>query len=367
MDIRENILLKPLTTFKIGGPAQYFCELKTTQDIAEALEFAKKNTLRKFILGGGSNILVSDNGVSGLVLSPMARGIEKIDEDGQSVTLEVAAGENWDEFVQYVIEQGWWGIENLSYIPGNSGAFAVQNVGAYGQEASDVVTQVEAFDSESGEVVIIQNVECGFYYRHSIFNTAAKGRYIILRSRIKLSKTPNPNLSYPDLRRKFAGGRRQPTLAEIRTAIIEIRNKKYPFPREAVGGNAGSFFQNPVFTPELEDRLRKNIQANFSKEVQRRFAEEEQKFRSRKTGLKISAFLIDVCGLKGTSIGGAKINETQPLVVLNTGTATADDVMTLAQTVRGEIYRRTEVVIPIEPELVGFTQQEIDDYLKLNR
>jgi UDP-N-acetylmuramate dehydrogenase len=365
MEIQRDIPLKPLTTFKIGGPAEYFCAPETAGEIKEALEFATANNLTRFILGGGSNMLISDNGIKGLVIAPAPKGIEKISEDNDSVTLQVAAGENWDQFVQYVIEQGWWGIENLSYIPGNCGALAVQNVGAYGQEASDVITEVEAFDTESGEVVIVPNKDCGFYYRHSIFNTSAKGRYIILRTQLKLSKSPNPNLTYPDLKKKFADSP-APSLQEIRDAVIEIRNRKYPFPTEAVGGNAGSFFQNPILTPEQEETLQRHIQTNFSPEIQQQFAGQVEKFKSRKTGLKISAFLIDICGLKGTSVGGAKVNENQPLVVLNTGTATSDDVMKLAQTVRQQVYGKTGVAIPIEPELVGFAPEEINNYLSLS-
>jgi UDP-N-acetylmuramate dehydrogenase len=364
MEILQNVPLKPLTTFKIGGPAEYFCAPETKEDISKALQFAKEKSISVFVLGGGSNMLISDRGIMGLVLSPSPKGIAKIQEDNDSVIIEVAAGENWDKFVQYVIQQGWWGIENLSYIPGNAGTFAVQNVGAYGQEASEVVTQVEAYDTQTDSIVVIANEDCGFYYRHSIFNTSAKGRYIILRTRLRLGKLPKPNLTYPDLLKKF-GAEATPSLSEIRNAVIEIRNKKYPFPVEAVGGNAGSFFQHPLISPELENRLRKNIQTNFPEEVQKRFAEEEQKFKSRKTGLKISAFLIDICGLKGLQVGGAKINENQPLVVLNMGTATSSDVMELAREVREEVYAKTGVPIPIEPELVGFTTTEINDYLNL--
>lgn len=365
MEIQQNISLAPLTTFKIGGPAEYFCAAATKEEIIEALEFAKNRDLPWFVLGGGSNMLISDNGIKGLVLAPNPRGIKKISEDDESVIVDVAAGENWDEFVQHIIGKEGWGIENMSYVPGNAGAFAVQNVGAYGQEASDVVIQVEAFDIQTGEMVTIKNADCGFYYRHSIFNTTEKGRFIILQTRIKLSKIPKPDLSYPDLQKKFSG-QPTPSLQEIRTAIIEIRNRKFPFPAKAEGGNVGSFFQHPLIDPKLEEILERNIKNNFPPEIQQQFAEQKQKFQSRKTGLKITAFLIDICGLKGMSIGGAKINENQPLVILNKGTATSSDVLELARAVRKEVYDKTGIAVPIEPELVGFTEAEIHHYLNLN-
>lgn len=365
MDILENVLLKPYTTFKIGGPAEYFCQPQNLEEIQEAINFSKDRNLSIFLLGGGSNMLVSDNGIKGLVIQPNLKGVEIVSETETEVLIEIAAGENWDDFVKFVVSKNWWGIENLSYVPGLAGAFAVQNVGAYGQEASDVVEKVEAYNIEKNEVIVFTNSDCGFYYRHSIFNTSSKGKFIILKTQIKLSKIPKPNLSYPDLQKRF-GSIENIDIKKIREAVIEIRNRKYPFPIEAKDGNAGSFFQNPILTELEQGELKIKIRDNFSEEVQNRFIQEEEKFKSRKVGLKISAFLIDICGLKGKVIGGAKVNENQPLVVLNTGTANSGDVMNLAQFVRQEVYTKTGVKVPIEPELVGFSEGEINEYLKLS-
>lgn len=365
IEIKENYILKPRTSFKIGGPAKYFCEISTEQDVADALEFAENKNLKWFVLGGGSNTVVSDSGFEGLIIAPVPKGIDLIEENDQEAVLDVFAGENWDEFVQYTISKNLWGVENLSYVPGSVGALAVQNVGAYGQEASEVVVQVEGYDTQTKKLKIISNTECGFYYRHSIFNTTQKGRYIILKTRIKLSKARKPNLSYPDLQKKF-GDHASPSIQEIRNAIIEIRNKKYPYPTEAKGGSVGSFFQNPLLSREDEKQLDKKITENFSLEIQKSYFELKEKFKSKKIGLKISAFLIDICGLKGTTVGGVMVNPSQPLVVLNTGNGASDDVMNLAKLVRNTVFAKTGVIIPIEPELIGFKNDEIEHYLSIN-
>lgn len=363
MEFIENYPLQPLTSFKIGGPAKFFCAPVTPEEITEALAFAIEKHVSTFVLGGGSNVVISDDGLDALVINPVKRGRRVEKETNEEVLIEVCAGENWDEFVQYAIENNWWGIENLSYVPGSAGAFAVQNVGAYGQEASDVVVSVEAYEVKSGKVVNLSNEECGFYYRHSIFNTTQKGEYIILSTTLRLSKGGRPNLSYPDLVKKF--GNSTPTLAEIREAIIEIRNRKYPFPRTAIGGSVGSFFQNPILDDEQVGKLRGRIQEEFGPYVSQKFAELEEKFSSKKIGLKASAFLIDICGLKGAEVGGVKVNENQPLVLLNKGNATSRDVLEIAQKVRSVVYAKTGVVIPIEPELVGFSKADFDQFLTM--
>jgi UDP-N-acetylmuramate dehydrogenase len=363
MEFLENYPLQPLTSFKIGGPAKFFCAPATPVEITEALAFAADKDLRTFILGGGSNVVISDDGLDALVINPSKRGMKVIEETDKEVLIEVCAGENWDEFVQYAIGNNWWGIENLSYVPGSAGAFAVQNVGAYGQEASDVVASVEAYDVKSGKVVNLSNKECGFYYRHSIFNTIQKGQYIILSTTLRLGKNGKPNLSYPDLVKRF--GDSTPTLPQIREAIIEIRNRKYPFPRTAEGGSVGSFFQNPILNDEQVSKLRGRIREEFGSDASQKFAELEEKFSSKKIGLKASAFLIDICGLKGAEVGGVKVNENQPLVLLNKGNGTSRDVLEIAQKVRSVVYARTGVVIPIEPELVGFSKADFDEFLTM--
>src|SRR5581483_7363092 len=240
MQIQENILLAPYTTFKIGGPAKYFCVVKDQFDALQAYEFAEKNQLKTLVLGGGSNMLISDKGFDGLVLKIENKGIEVLSHDEEHVLLKIASGEVWDEVVKFAVSNNWWGIENLSHIPGSTGAIAVQNVGAYGQEAKNLIESVTVFDRKTHEIQSLNNSECDFGYRTSIFNMGQKGKYIIFYITLKLSKIARPILAYRDLAKKFEGKR--PALEEVRQAVIGIRDTKFPFPTEAKKGNAGSFF-----------------------------------------------------------------------------------------------------------------------------
>ena len=184
-------------------------------------------------------------GFEGVVVHPACRGIEILHEDAEAVTLEVNAAETWDDVVQYAVERNWWGIENLSHIPGQAGAALVQNIGAYGQQASDVVQSARVMEISTGAPHVLSAADCGFGYRRSIFNTTARGKLIIVGLTLRLAKHGRPQLDYPDVQAYFQErGIKQPSLAEIRQAIISIRDRKFPFPREERGGNAGSFFKN---------------------------------------------------------------------------------------------------------------------------
>ena len=228
MQVQENIPLAPYTTFKIGGPAKFFTIVKNVSEIKQALTFAKEKGLQIFFLGGGSNVLFSDKGFNGLVIKLENSGIETIEENDNNVLLKIASGENWDKVVELAVKNNWWGIENLSHIPGSCGAIAVQNVGAYGQEASQIIESVGVFDIKNLQVGVLANKDCNFSYRKSVFNTEGKGRYILLELTIKLNKNPKPNLTYRDLNLIFQS--KMPDIVEIRNAIIKIRDKKYPYP-----------------------------------------------------------------------------------------------------------------------------------------
>jgi len=360
--LQSNYPLAPLTTFKIGGPAQFFVAIDNIVELSEALAFGKKQGLRTLLIGGGSNMLISDDGFAGLVVAINIKGIEIVSEDKTSVEIAVGAGEVWDQVVEYAVSNSYGGIENLSYIPGKAGAFAVQNVGAYGQEASQVVSQVQAYDTISGQIVNLTNEQCGFAYRTSIFNSTAKGRYWILMINLRLSKQPKPNLTYPDLVKKFTG-QANLTLRDIRAAVIAIRNQKFPYPYIAgAKGSAGSFFRNFLLTveqyEELQNNIKKNIPALLSDLVK-----VKSKFSSS-TAIKIpAAFILEACGVKGMSYGGARINPTQPLVILNDfGQATAREVLGLVKEVREVVKAKTGLYLLLEPELVGFTSAELAEH-----
>ena len=341
MYFEENRPLKLLTTFKIGGPARFFAEISDPVELQEAFEFAETRNLPVLILGGGSNMLVSDRGFEGLVIHVSNHGITPVPQEVSLCSdseIRVASGEVWDDIVKFAVEHNLWGIENLSRIPGRTGAVAVQNVGAYGQEIKDVLVNVEVFDRATKAFRTLSNEECQFTYRKSIFNTTEKSRYVILYTTLRLSKVPNPNLSYPDVKKWFDGNP-APSLHEIRYAIKEIRDKKFPFPAESIEGNAGSFFKNSVLTKEEYEKLENKFAQNLPEHVERLKA---IRARSEGTEIKIpSAFIFEACGLKGFRRGDVQLNPTQPVIVLNvTGEATANEVLSLVCEVRATAEER---------------------------
>jgi UDP-N-acetylmuramate dehydrogenase len=356
MKIEENISLREYTTFKIGGPARYFARVDSPEDLSEIVNFAKEKNLKIFILGGGSNIVVSDKGFDGLVIHPTMKGTEIISEDDKKVVLKLGAGENWDEAVAYAVEQGWWGIENLSHIPGNSAAVVVQNVGAYGEEVSSVFKSVEVFDIETLKVKNLTRAECKFTYRHSIFNATHKNRFIILSVTLELSKKPNPILTYSDVKKYFEENSSvEPTLREIRKAIIAIRDRKFPFPRTAVNGSAGSFFRGPIITKGKLEEIKEKIKNEFGDDSASRIPKMKDSLQVLQGYKTPTAFLIEHAGLRGFQIGGAKVHDIQPAIVLNaTGTASSEDIMNLAEHVRATVKDKFGVELEIEPELIGF-------------
>ncbi|HTV54413.1 MAG TPA: UDP-N-acetylmuramate dehydrogenase [Terriglobia bacterium] len=364
--ILDNHLLKPYTSFKIGGLASFFAPVETCQRLEGVLDFAEAKRLPLFVLAGGSNVLISDAGLMAVVIHPLMRGISLVREDSREVWLRAGAGELWDGLVAYATKHEWWGIENLSHIPGQVGAALVQNIGAYGQQISDVMESAGIADLSSGETTSLSREECKFGYRQSIFNTTHKGRYVILSVTLRLSKQPNSNLSYPDVRNWFErSGNLRPSIQEIRDAITRVRDRKFPFPREEVGGNAGSFFKNIVLTREAYETLERRFQNNFSAAELSRLRELRSRFSSGNAIKVPTAFLVEVCGFRGYRAGGVQVNEAQPLVLVNRGGATAREVMLLARTVRQTIFARTGIAISIEPELVGFSRSELDEYLRL--
>ncbi len=374
LEIQQDVPLKPYTTFKIGGPARYLCTVTAPEQARDAIALARSQSLPMFVLGGGSNILVSDAGFHGVVLHPAHLGVEVEGQEAArhpetSVRLHIKAGEPWDRVVGRTVEQGWWGIENLSHIPGQSGAALVQNIGAYGQQLSDVLEHAEVLRLSSGELQTLAAGECRLAYRRSIFNSTRRGEFLISSITLSLSAKPKPQLGYRDVQAYFADrGNRQPSQRDIREAIIQIRDRKFPYPREERGGNAGSFFKNPTLSAGEGQSLEARVGARFGHPARDRLT--ASRSRSGAAGSSASdsvkvpaALLIDLCGLKGFEAGRAQVNPSQPLVILNQGGATADDVLCVAGHVRRTVYRETGVVLELEPELVGFSRREVNRYL----
>jgi UDP-N-acetylmuramate dehydrogenase len=365
LNIVEDQPLAPHTTFKIGGPAKFFCAAENLEQLTEAVTWAKQQAVALLIIGGGSNMLVHDNGFPGLAIQWNNKGVT-VRETEAEVELTVAAGEIWDDLVKHTVDKDWWGIENLSHIPGKTGALAVQNVGAYGQEASQVVKSVEVLDVDSLTVRTFTNDQCQFDYRHSIFNTEQKNRYIIISTTLVLSKQARPNLSYGSLK-KYLSEKEigEPTQLQIREAVTAIRDRSFPFPVEAVNGNAGSFFRGPVLHQQQIEYLFQKVGTNFGSAALKRLHELTDKLLVPQGMKTPSAFLIELCGLKGFQLGNAKVHDNHAAIVINaTGKATAQEITALFTHVGRIVYRQTGVILHIEPELVGYSAAEKEDILE---
>ena len=324
MRIEENVPLGPMTTFCIGGPARYFVRVRNVEELKQSLDFSKSRNLEILLLGGGSNVLVSDAGFDGLVIKIEMMGVEKENE-----TLIAAAGENWDALVERAVGEGLWGIENLSGIPGTVGAAPVQNIGAYGSEVKDTLAWVEAFDTRGGAVTRISNAECAFGYRTSRFKKEPEC-FVVLRAAFKLNKNGAPNASYKDLAEIS-----RLNLAEIQAKVLAVRAGKFPDLKKE--GTAGSFFLNPVVSAQKAAELAEKYPGlpNFPAE----------------NGRKVSlAWLLDnVLHIKGLSVGGARLYEKQPLVIAAARGTSASDVAGLAQKVSRLVLDKLK--IEIEPEV----------------
>ena len=351
LDIIEHTPLSGLTTFRIGGSARYLIPVQSPGDIPAACGFARAESLPLFVLGGGSNLLVSDHGYEGVVLKMELRGIDVVEEHPDRVKIRAGAGEDWDRFVAWCVERGYWGVENLSLIPGTVGAVPVQNVGAYGQEAGDVIVSVEAYDRETGAWVTLMHDDCGFGYRRSIFNTTHRDRYVINRVSFELQRDGAPNLSHTALRDRLSGG--TPTLVALREAVMALRSDGR-LPDVKTTGNAGSFFKNLFLDEPAFHAMLARIENQLGVEAARRVETLGRRFMSPE-GFKIPAVdLIKLCGLTGRRCGGAALHPSNPLVIVNAdGRATANDVIRLAKEIQAAVREQAGIALEIEPRLLG--------------
>ena len=332
--IQENVPLSTYTTFKIGGQARFFVVCESVGDVAAAVEFARKQSVPFFVLGGGSNVLVSDAGFAGLVIKIEITGIEVADE-----LVVAGAGESWDALVAYTVEQGLYGLENLSLIPGTVGAAPVQNIGAYGAEAKDTIEWVECFDSVAGVTKKLSAAECAFGYRDSIFKHEGKG-LIITRVAFKLNKDGQFSTGYKDLQEYFTTNKIEPTLASVRQAVIEIRTRKLPDLTKY--GTAGSFFKNPTVAKVFYNELVKKYPKMPA-------------FPVDEAWVKVPAgwILDNVCGYKGVTRGSVGVYQNQALVLVNLGSGTAREIDALAEEMIAKVMETTGIVLEREVESVG--------------
>ena len=335
----KNISLKEQNTFKINCKADYFFLVHTER---EAIEFFRETDLWKkplLIIGQGSNILFTSH-FNGTVLRSAISGISIVKQDDENVIISAGSGIEWDELVEWTVNKGYHGLENLSLIPGLAGAAAVQNIGAYGAEVQDSIVKVHAINTEDGSKKIFKNYECGFEYRNSVFKKQLKGKYFITRVYFRLKKTPSYKLDYGSLKEEVykLGG---PSLINVRNAVINIRRKKLPDP--AVIGNAGSFFRNPVVANDLVENLMKEYP-------------EMPVFDDPSGGRKIAAgWMIELCGWKGKRIGNAGVYDKQALVLVNYGKASGWDIYKLSERIRESVLKRFGINLEREVEIIGPT------------
>lgn len=333
---QEQVSLKPYNTFGIDVKARYFTQAHNDDEVREALAEARRRGIAVFVIGVGSNLLLTRD-IDALVLHMASRGRRVLGVDGEQVVVEAEAGEPWHPFVQWSLEQGLCGLENLSLIPGTVGAAPMQNVGAYGVEIKDVFAGLTALERETGELRDFDLQACAFGYRDSVFKRNP-GRWLILRVRFALSQALQAHLDYGPVRQRLSEqGVQQPTAQAISDAICSIRREKLPDPAEL--GNAGSFFKNPVVSAERVEAIRTQYPGVVA-------------YPQVDGQVKLAAgWLIEQAGWKGYRDGDAGVHRLQSLVLVNHGQASGAQLHELAQRIQADIFERFGVELEMEPNL----------------
>lgn len=351
MRTQENIPLAPLTTFQVGGPARYFVEAHSEHEVSEAVAYALARKLPLFVLGGGSNLVVSDDGWPGLVLKVSLAGVE-FEGDLQKMLFYAGAGESWDSLVALAVSKNCGGIECLSGIPGTVGGTPVQNVGAYGQEVSETITRVRALEIATGQVLDMSNNDCGFSYRSSIFNGTRRDQYIVLEVSYRLHRGGAPRIEYADVKNFFSAANVEtPTLQQVRDAVRSIRQSKAML---LVAGDedcrsAGSFFKNPIVSLDEADRVQALAQKRAPDKKLPRYPAPDGQVKLA------AAWLVEQSGFsKGYSLGPVGISRKHTLAIVNRGGATAKDILALKEQIEKKVFDIWGVTLQPEPVFVGF-------------
>ena len=338
MQIIENKSLANLNTFRIDVNAKYFSSINSIQELQSLCEHSIYSKNELFILGGGSNILLTKD-VDSLVIKNDIKGIEILKEDDDTVEIMAGGGENWHEFVMFCVAREYGGVENLSLIPGNTGAAPMQNIGAYGVEIKDTFQYLNAFHIQSGEIHQFNNNDCQFGYRESIFKNKFKGEYIILNIVLKLSKKPRINSSYGDIEKKLIEWDiNNPSIKDISDAVISIRESKLPNPTKI--GNSGSFFKNPIINSEQF----KTLLDKYPNVVY---------YKMDNALFKIAAgWLIDNAGWKGKTFNNYGIHKKQALVLVNYGGARGSDINDLSEKIIDDIHEKYNIKLEKEVNIL---------------
>ena len=334
MNIQKNVSLEEFNTFRIDKKAKYFVHVSNIQEVIEALNEAEKLKLPVFILGGGSNILLTRD-VEALVIKINIKGIQQVKENDDHVWVKVGAGEIWHDFVLHAIKSNLGGIENLSLIPGTVGASPMQNIGAYGVEIKEVFDSLEALNILTKEMEIFDHSQCEFGYRESVFKGRVKGRYIITHVVFRLNKKAAFNISYGAIQTTLEEmGITEPNLEAVSKAVIHIRQSKLPDPRTI--GNAGSFFKNPTIDKSKFLELKNAYPAipGFENDG----------------GIKVpAAWLLEQAGWKGRTFGEIGVHHQQPLVLVNYGTGDGQSIKALSMDIQKDIQEKFGILL--QPEV----------------
>jgi UDP-N-acetylmuramate dehydrogenase len=338
MQIESGVSLKPYNTFSLPAVAHTLVRVASDADVRRVVDHPQLGTAPKFVLGGGSNIILTKD-MPQIVIKVEVRGMRLVEERADAWIVEAGAGENWHEFVAYTLAHGMPGLENLAMIPGTVGAAPVQNIGAYGVELQDRFESLETVDLVTGRTVTLFGETCEFGYRDSVFKHSLAGRCVITRVRFRLPKPWQPVIGYLDLERKISEtGITSPTANQVFDWVCSIRRSKLPDP--AVLGNAGSFFKNPIVTPEqCRDIIGRDPEVVH--------------YPLPDGSIKLAAgWMIDACGWKGKTVGQAGVYEKQALVLVNRGGAIGSEVMLLAHAIQESVYGRFGIRLEPEPLVV---------------
>lgn len=354
--IRTRVPLAPMTTLGIGGPAQFFASANSVEHLVQGVQWARDRDLPLFVLGGGSNVVISDSGFPGLVLRVDIRGLgaEVRDQDARIIA---GAGEEWDAIVATTVERGWAGLECLSGIPGRVGATPIQNVGAYGQEISETMEKVEALDLETNQLVQLNSTECGFGYRTSRFKTSDKQRFIITSVMYRLRIDSPPTIRYAELERRLSSAGSEPGLADVRRAVLEIRRSKAMVidPADPDSMSVGSFFVNPILTRNDFERLKSNrIRSGERSESIPGFPQEDGTIKTS------AAWLIEHAGIeRGFVHGNVGISRKHALAIINRGGGTAAELLELKNLIQARVRDKLGIELVPEPVFVGFDGEDV--------
>lgn len=338
MEIQKRISLRPYNTFGIEAFAEYFVEVRSIDEIWNAIQFAKEQNFSILFLNGGSNLLLTRDW-EGLVIKINLKGIEIVRETEDLVWVKVQTGENWHEFVQYTLQNDFGGLENLSLIPGNAGTAPMQNIGAYGVEIKDSMTELSALEIASGKVQIFTKDDCRFGYRESVFKNELKNQFVLLDVIFQLTKRNHVlHTEYGAIQSELTNRNiENPTIQDVSKAVIAIRQSKLPNPKEI--GNSGSFFKNPVISTQQFEEIKKSY-PNISG-------------YPNGDSVKVAAgWLIETAGWKGKRFGDAGVHEKQALVLVNYGQATGKEIYDLSERIIQDIHQKFGIELEREVNII---------------